>query len=454
MPQIAGRLQRSGCDGHDGRVALPRPADEQVQLLLQIVWDQLTGGDHWPNYGVVDRLLHQQHRLDVDELLRRTSEHLLLGGRGAGGAAPAAEEQLRLTIAGAAACEGTEHVVRTFLMGVQMAAHLEEEHPDGTFDPPLTADQLVEGASDGTRRATPDGARLARQVGLLLLFEPWTGSSSLYEGGWRIGVTRRVRAYIDVPDLEGYWTRRTEARAAAEGRDKQMDCSGRRWACRSALVGWLIDVDAVESVARSKTWEEFSLDARSVHNGIEFPDEEVERSAAWLYRHKLIDGVTVAELDGPVRSYLTDRGVHCAERFDSDVRRYLDAMEQPQQSPAGPTFNVNATNVQVATGDRSQQAMTVGQTADQLVLVIQGIVEMLQAFGVAAGREVELTDVQQAAIADVTSDDPDGEGVRRFYDWVVECVKQGGTAAAVAAVTAASNGLLHDAEALVRAIGN
>ncbi len=153
------------------------------------------------------------HGVDIDALLRRTCEQLLVGGRGLGGAAPGDGEQLRLTVAGAAACEGTERVVRTFLDGVRLAALGEEqEDPVGNNEPALTADRLVEGASDGgTRRVTPDAARLARQVGLLLLTEPWTGSSSLYEGGWRIGVTRRVRAYADVPDLETYWLLRTEA---------------------------------------------------------------------------------------------------------------------------------------------------------------------------------------------------------------------------------------------------
>jgi hypothetical protein len=118
-----------------------------------------------------------------------------------------------------------------------------------------------------------------------------------------------------------------------------------------------------------------------------------------------------------------------------------------------PTINVSATNVQVATGDQSHQTMTVGQTVEQLVLVIDGIVEILQAFSFANGREAELAEVQQAAIADVTGDEPNANGVRRFCEWVVGCAKQGGTTAAVAAVTAASNGLLHDAEALAHAIG-
>lgn len=131
------------------------------------------------------------------------------------------------------------------------------------------------------------------------------------------------------------------------------------------------------------------------------------------------------------------------------------AQSKERRSPqVGPIFNVRANNVQVATGDRSHQTMTVGQTSEQLVLVIQGIVEILEAFGLTRGRETELAEAQQDAVADVTSDEPTAEGVRRFYDWVLGCVRQGGTAAAVAAVTAASSGLLHDAETLVRAIGD
>lgn len=48
-------------------------------------------------------------------------------------------------------------------------------------------------------------------MGLLLLFEPWAGSSSLYEGGWSIEVSRRVRRYAGVSDLAAYWSLRTDA---------------------------------------------------------------------------------------------------------------------------------------------------------------------------------------------------------------------------------------------------
>jgi len=67
-------------------------------------------------------------------------------------------------------------------------------------------------------------------------------------------------------------------------------------------------------------------------------------------------------------------------------------------------------------------------------------------------QRMALEQAQEDAVQDITSKAPTGKGVKRFYDAVLRCVKQGGSAALVAAVTAATNGLLHDAEELVRAL--
>lgn len=141
-----------------------------------------------------------------------------------------------------------------------------------------------------------------------------------------------------------------------------------------------------------------------------------------------------------------------SSNLDHTEAQYTTKPPQPAGRSGGATFNVNATSVQVATGDRSQQTMTVGQTAEQVALVMEGVVEVLRALGLSEGRDDELAAVQQAAVADLKGDRPSADGVRRFYDWVLDCVKKGGTTAAVAAVTAASSGLLHDAEALVGAV--
>lgn len=120
-------------------------------------------------------------------------------------------------------------------------------------------------------------------------------------------------------------------------------------------------------------------------------------------------------------------------------------------TPQNPTFNVHANNVQVATGDYSQQSMTVGQTVDELALVVQGITELLEAAGITEGRHDEVAALKAAAIADIRADRPRDAAVRRFGDRVIEWTKKVGTTASTAAISAAVNGLLHDAAELVKA---
>lgn len=114
-------------------------------------------------------------------------------------------------------------------------------------------------------------------------------------------------------------------------------------------------------------------------------------------------------------------------------------------------ITIHGGNVQLATGDRSRQSMTVNESAAHIELLLQGIVEMLQASGASAGREPELIELRQSALNDLARS-RSTNGLRRFSEWAVECAKTGATASTVAAVTAASNGLLHDAEALVQTI--
>lgn len=141
--------------------------------------------------------------------------------------------------------------------------------------------------------------------------------------------------------------------------------------------------------------------------------------------------------------------------FGTDAMDHTEAeyVTTPPASsnPQSHTFNVHATNVQVATGDYSQQTMTVGQTVDELVLVVQGITELLNATGISEGRHSEIAALESEAIADLQAEMPRDTAVRRFCDWVLECTKKAGTAASTAAISAAVNGLLHDAAELVKA---
>jgi Transposase, Mutator family len=106
----------------------------------------------------------------------------------------------------------------------------------------------------------------------------------------------------------------------------------------------------------------------------------------------------------------------------------------------------------VATGDPAGQVMNIGPTTEQLSLVIRGLAEIIRAMSLSEGQEDVLTAAESAAVADVTAEHPTAAGVRRFLDWIRDCVQQGASAPVAAAVTALSTGILHDAEQLATAL--
>jgi len=226
-------------------------------------------------------------------------------------------------------------------------------------------------------------------------------------------------------------------------------------ACRTNVLWWLYSQDAV-GPSRSLLAESFLLDRHSVYYGRQFTRSELLAAYDWLYRRGLVTGTDPAEQQASLHVYLTDAGVSCIEQHDGEAEQYLEAMKQGQRPPhsqPGPVINIHGGQVQMATGQYSQQTMNVGLAAEQLVLVIQGVAEMLHTLGLNSEQSRTLVQVQQDAMDDVTSERPSGKGVRRFYDWALSCVKQGGSAALTAAVTAAANGMLHDAEQLAHALG-
>lgn len=191
----------SDAHGRYGASVLPVPADEEVALLLQTVWNLLADGDHWPSYRTVDRQLWTHHQVDIEAVIARTSEELLLGGRWQGGAAPHPEFQLSLTVAGAAACAGSDVAQDVFLRAVGLAAEAESHQVPEGDEPSVSFDQAVaDVALDSANQPA-----VARQSGLLLHAEPWAGHLLLHEGGWRLTVDRRVRPYAAVGDLDAYW---------------------------------------------------------------------------------------------------------------------------------------------------------------------------------------------------------------------------------------------------------
>lgn len=222
----------------------------------------------------------------------------------------------------------------------------------------------------------------------------------------------------------------------------------RRWALRQGLLSWLTEEGAVGS-SRSVTWDGFDGDLRSRYYGDTFQSDERDAAAAWLQRQGLIDGINVAEMDGPVRAFLTDEGERCSERFKCNVEAYIESKER--RGVGSTIWNVTGQQVQVATGPKSKQKIIVGPTADEVKLGLQGVAELVAELRRDAATEKRAAELVKEAVDDLDSDEPTGEPARRFLEWAKECVQEGGTAAVVAAVTAMSSGLLADIERLVGA---
>jgi hypothetical protein len=145
-----------------------------------------------------------------------------------------------------------------------------------------------------------------------------------------------------------------DALATAQGRQlaeevqaRRADNRLRRAACRDAMVDWLSSQDA-SSPLRQPARDRMLADPRyGTWLAEPFSEADLDAAAAWLHRRHLVNGITVEEREGPVRLYLTDAGVACAEEFCSDTARFV-AAQRPND--AGPNIDRSA-GAQVGSGN-------------------------------------------------------------------------------------------------------
>jgi hypothetical protein len=223
----------------------------------------------------------------------------------------------------------------------------------------------------------------------------------------------------------------------------------RRAACRDAMVDWLYSLDAVSRQAMPARDEMLNDLGRGIWFGQPFCEADLDEAAAWLHRNGLALGLTVDQADGPVRLYLTDRGVECAEDFASDTRSYMEKQRQPPTH--GPTVHIqtNSAPFQVA-GDHAQQVQNIGARPEDLRLLISGITEIVRTFvpGVAGADEAE-----QAALTAMSDEAVDQTRLERFRDWALSSLQAGATNAVVAAVSSSTTFLLIEAARLASRLG-
>jgi hypothetical protein len=148
------------------------------------------------------------------------------------------------------------------------------------------------------------------------------------------------RSLIDfVPGLGGI--EHYDALATAQGRrlaeelqSRRADKRQRKAACRDAMVDCLYARDATSPLTQPARDQMLDDPRWGTWLAEPFSADDLDAAAAWLHRHGLVGGMTVEECEGPVRLYLTDAGVACAEEFGSDTTRYVTA-RRPAAGPAG-----------------------------------------------------------------------------------------------------------------------
>ncbi|HEV2373425.1 MAG TPA: protein kinase [Streptosporangiaceae bacterium] len=128
----------------------------------------------------------------------------------------------------------------------------------------------------------------------------------------------------------------------------------RRAQCRDAMVDWLYSLDAVKALGAPATQAMLDDPRHGVWFGEPFTAEDLDRAAAGLHGDGLVEGLTSDQAEGPVRVYLTEAGLACAERFGSDVSAYLQARQARNYGPSVHISGDNVGSLQVA-GDHAHQ---------------------------------------------------------------------------------------------------
>lgn len=232
----------------------------------------------------------------------------------------------------------------------------------------------------------------------------------------------------------------------------------RRAACGKAFILYLYEKDAhggnfTASVAGfSETpFSRMKDPADQRLNPPRFSEEDVRFVVDMLYRRGLIDGVDTAE-GGIFTAWLTDDGNDCAEQYDGDFQLYLD---RKAGSVSTTNFNIGTVSGgQFATGDNAHQQITNNTSAsngggqDDLVLVLQGLIELLknqpnyasQFSDSQQGRE--LLQAETEVRAELEAAEPDEQVVKTRLQTIVDAAVKIGTPGAGALVTAAANALV------------
>jgi CAP12/Pycsar effector protein, TIR domain len=129
---------------------------------------------------------------------------------------PSGSQEIGLTVAGIAACPGTDEILSSFIEFIQRVARFEK-----TWQPPTENPDAIPTFGRGNL-AWPrtDQIEAMRILPLIIKTEQmgWGSISPSANGDWSVSVTREIRHFRNVANIDGYWSQRSkpwESRAAS-----------------------------------------------------------------------------------------------------------------------------------------------------------------------------------------------------------------------------------------------
>ena len=175
----------------------------EQQLVLQTIYDRFRADGAWPPFITVDRPLRRTHGLDVVAILQSIPESLLFSPR-PGGLAPTADDRLRLTLRGVAACQnGPEDIDRLFRLLRWFAQREVEFEPQPGADesePRVTSEEV----RDYLGLDKDDTGTLGRLYALLQIEHWGQGGSGSGPDGWFVSIGPNVWRFREVQTVEDF----------------------------------------------------------------------------------------------------------------------------------------------------------------------------------------------------------------------------------------------------------
>lgn len=170
------------------------------------------GGLRWPVFAELDRRLYSAYDIDALESIKAMPPGFLWGVGPNSPVQPGDGQEIGLTVAGVAACPNTDEILAVFVEFIQIAAITEKAWQPPHHDP-TTLPKLTDADFAARARTLPAAGRenLLRELFLIIKTERqgWAGLSNNRETGeWAVSLSRQIRDFANVRDIDDYWSRR------------------------------------------------------------------------------------------------------------------------------------------------------------------------------------------------------------------------------------------------------